>query len=310
VFIFDYLSIPSDIFIIMITARVTKSSLRISFASLRPVTTSNVRQIEDIRQLCLGHNWNTHTSQKQKQYKYQSTLANNDVLGNGSSSISWQHKRRDDDGDDDEADNLKNGNYFTRQLLMLSPQPQQQQLQLQSSQRRMYHTTSSSERAAVLVMGLATLSAVGYAGSSAIKSYNEFKASQPTEEELDEMRRQEEEQQQQNERKQEETAKQQTRSGATTADDDSTQPRQNIFREWFDVGTKYYDGGFEDTMTRREAALILGVRESSSPARVKDAHRNLLIANHPDTGGSTFLAGKLNEAKELLLKGKSQRKKK
>ena len=301
----------------MIAARVTKSSLRISFASLRPVTTSNVniRQIEDIRQqLCLGDNWNTQTSQKQKQYKYQSTLTSNDVLGNGSSSIFWQHKRRDDDDDDDEADKLRNGNYLTRQLRMLSPQPQQQQqLQLQSSQRRMYHTTSSSERAAVLVMGLATLSAVGYAGSSAVKSYNEFKASQPTEEELEEMRRQEEELQQQNEQQQEDTAKQQTKAGGTTntADDDSTtQPRQNIFREWFDVGTKYYDGGFEDTMTRREAALILGVRESSSPARVKDAHRNLLILNHPDTGGSTFLAGKLNEAKELLLKGKSQRKKK
>ena len=302
----------------MIAARVTKSSLRISFASLRPVTTSNVnvRQIEDIRQLCLGDNWNTQTSHKQKQHKYQSTLtSNDDVLGNGSSSIFWQHKRRnDDDDDDDEADHRRNGNYFTRQLRMLSPQPQQQQqLQLQSSQRRMYHTTSSSERAAVLVMGLATLSAVGYAGSSAVKSYNEFKASQPTEEELEEMRRQEEELQQQNEQQQEDTAKQQTKAGGTTntADDDSTtQPRQNIFREWFDVGTKYYDGGFEDTMTSREAALILGVRESSSPARVKDAHRNLLILNHPDTGGSTFLAGKLNEAKELLLKGKSQRKKK
>jgi hypothetical protein len=298
-------------------SRVTKSSLRVSFASLRPVTTSNVRQIEDILQLCLvGDNWNTHTSQKQKQkqYKYQSTLTNNDMLGNGSSSIFWQHKIRNEDDDDeaDEANNLKNGDHFTRQLLMLSPSQQQQQIQLQPSQRRMYHTTPSSERAVALVMGLATLSAVGYAGSSAIKSYNEFKASQPTEEELDEMRRQEEEQKQNEQEQQQEAAQQQTTKsgGGTTADDDSTQPRQNIFREWFDVGTKYYDGGFEDTMTRREAALILGVRESSSPARVKDAHRNLLILNHPDTGGSTFLAGKLNEAKELLLKGKSQRKKK
>ena len=57
-------------------------------------------------------------------------------------------------------------------------------------------------------------------------------------------------------------------------------------------------------MTRREAALILGVRESSPASRIKEAHRKLLVLNHPDTGGSTFVAGKINEAKELLLKGK------
>ena len=82
--------------------------------------------------------------------------------------------------------------------------------------------------------------------------------------------------------------------------------RENIFAKWFDVGGKYYEGGFEDSMTRREAALVLGVRESSSAQRIKDAHRKLLILNHPDTGGSTYLAGKINEAKELLLKGKGK----
>ncbi|KAF0685084.1 Aste57867_22958 [Aphanomyces stellatus] len=66
----------------------------------------------------------------------------------------------------------------------------------------------------------------------------------------------------------------------------------------------FYDGPFEDKMTRREAALILGVRESASPDRIRNAHRKLLIANHPDTGGSTFLSTKINEAKELLLGGK------
>ena len=65
---------------------------------------------------------------------------------------------------------------------------------------------------------------------------------------------------------------------------------------------RFYDGPFEEEMTRREAALILGVRESASATRIKNAHRKLLILNHPDTGGSTFLATKLNEAKELLLK--------
>ena len=66
----------------------------------------------------------------------------------------------------------------------------------------------------------------------------------------------------------------------------------------------FYDGGFEEKMTRREAALILGVRESASIERVKDAHRRILLLNHPDRGGSAFLAAKINEAKDLLLKGR------
>lgn len=74
--------------------------------------------------------------------------------------------------------------------------------------------------------------------------------------------------------------------------------RQNIHTQ-----TKN-SGGFEEQMTRKEAALILGVRESSTPKRIKEAHRKLLILNHPDTGGSTYMAGKINEAKELLLQGK------
>merc|ERR1712157_420582 len=79
-----------------------------------------------------------------------------------------------------------------------------------------------------------------------------------------------------------------------------------FFEKWFNlsVGSKFYEGGFEDKMTRREAALILGVRESSSVKRIKESHRKILMLNHPDTGGSNYLASKINEAKELLLKGK------
>ena len=84
--------------------------------------------------------------------------------------------------------------------------------------------------------------------------------------------------------------------------------KENFFDQFgFGGPSKFYEGGFDDTMSRKEAALILGVRESASVKRIKDAHRGILIANHPDTGGSTFIASKVNEAKELLIKGKDKK---
>mmetsp|Transcript_4287 Transcript_4287/g.5723 ORF Transcript_4287/g.5723 Transcript_4287/m.5723 type:complete len:111 (+) Transcript_4287:34-366(+) len=66
----------------------------------------------------------------------------------------------------------------------------------------------------------------------------------------------------------------------------------------------YYKGGFEKAMTRREAALILGIRESSEEPKILAAHRKMMFNNHPDNGGSTFLATKVNEAKEMLVSNK------
>ncbi|KAK9678441.1 hypothetical protein RND81_11G211500 [Saponaria officinalis] len=67
---------------------------------------------------------------------------------------------------------------------------------------------------------------------------------------------------------------------------------------------RFYEGGFQPKMTRREAALILGVRESTALEKIKEAHRKVMIANHPDAGGSHYLASKINEAKDMML-GKS-----
>ncbi|CAA6671853.1 unnamed protein product [Spirodela intermedia] len=64
---------------------------------------------------------------------------------------------------------------------------------------------------------------------------------------------------------------------------------------------RFYPGGFDQKMSRREAALILGVRERAVEEKIKEAHRRVMVANHPDAGGSHYLASKINEAKDILM---------
>nr|SVE74604.1 EOG090X0MNL [Daphnia barbata] len=66
------------------------------------------------------------------------------------------------------------------------------------------------------------------------------------------------------------------------------------------LGSRYYKGGFEAKMSRREASLILGVSPTANKTRLKEAHKKIMLANHPDRGGSPYLASKINEAKDLL----------
>ena len=59
--------------------------------------------------------------------------------------------------------------------------------------------------------------------------------------------------------------------------------------------------GLTGDMTRSDAYAILGLDEGASREQIIAAHGRLIQRLHPDRGGSTYLAAKINQARDLLL---------
>ncbi|MHA1158495.1 MAG: DnaJ domain-containing protein [Alphaproteobacteria bacterium] len=75
------------------------------------------------------------------------------------------------------------------------------------------------------------------------------------------------------------------------------------WRENFEGDATAGAGGAAQTgpMTDKQAYEILGLAPGANRSEIRAAHRRLMKRVHPDQGGSTFLAAKINQAKDRLL---------
>jgi DnaJ family protein C protein 19 len=56
-------------------------------------------------------------------------------------------------------------------------------------------------------------------------------------------------------------------------------------------------------MSPDEALQILGLKAGAAEAEIREAHKRLMRAAHPDSGGSDWLAARINQARDVLLGG-------
>jgi len=78
--------------------------------------------------------------------------------------------------------------------------------------------------------------------------------------------------------------------------------REPAWREHAQGDTTAPRAASSGKMTEQEAYQILGLQPGASAEAIGNAHRTLMKKFHPDQGGTTYLAARINEAKDVLLR--------
>jgi DnaJ homolog subfamily C member 19 len=87
-----------------------------------------------------------------------------------------------------------------------------------------------------------------------------------------------------------------------------------LWRRWHQGSSWFGGSGFgggasgqapprrqSSAMSRAEAYEVLGLKSGASTDDIHAAHRRLMRMAHPDTGGSDWLASRINQARDVLL---------
>lgn len=91
----------------------------------------------------------------------------------------------------------------------------------------------------------------------------------------------------------------------------------SLLESWLDANRAGWREYFEETARAQgeapagdpvaQAYEVLGLEPGATDEEIRAAHRELMKGVHPDHGGSSYLASRINEARDLLLRKKTKR---